>query len=144
MIRRPPRSTLFPYTTLFRSREVREPGQLDVLDVLAATRDEPRIFCPLQRPPDVRLRIAHRPHPAMVWLSSPMPSIHSFTVSPALRNIRRGIPTPAGVPVRMRSPGCSVTREDSIAICSAVLKIILLVRESCMSLLLTLSFSARF
>src|SRR3712207_7500255 len=24
MIRRPPRSTLFPYTTLFRSREVRE------------------------------------------------------------------------------------------------------------------------
>src|SRR2546422_4962863 len=70
MIRRPPRSTLFPYTTLFRSREVREPGQLDVLDVLAATRDEPRIFCPLQRPPDVRLRIAHRPHPAMVWLSS--------------------------------------------------------------------------
>src|SRR3712207_8885002 len=28
MIRRPPRSTLFPYTTLFRSRE----GQLDVRD----------------------------------------------------------------------------------------------------------------
>src|SRR5260221_10045290 len=25
MIRRPPRSTLFPYTTLFRSRETREP-----------------------------------------------------------------------------------------------------------------------
>src|SRR3712207_8326710 len=25
MIRRPPRSTLFPYTTLFRSREVRRP-----------------------------------------------------------------------------------------------------------------------
>src|SRR3712207_9323348 len=24
MIRRPPRSTLFPYTTLFRSREIRE------------------------------------------------------------------------------------------------------------------------
>src|SRR5438876_6362306 len=26
MIRRPPRSTLFPYTTLFRSREAYEPG----------------------------------------------------------------------------------------------------------------------
>src|SRR2546422_6722334 len=31
MIRRPPRSTLFPYTTLFRSRQaVREPGRLGV------------------------------------------------------------------------------------------------------------------
>src|SRR5207244_13306811 len=27
MIRRPPRSTLFPYTTLFRSRRRREPGR---------------------------------------------------------------------------------------------------------------------
>src|SRR2546427_12605045 len=29
MIRRPPRSTLFPYTTLFRSLEQREPGRRD-------------------------------------------------------------------------------------------------------------------
>src|SRR3712207_8541948 len=28
MIRRPPRSTLFPYTTLFRSREVSDPRQM--------------------------------------------------------------------------------------------------------------------
>src|SRR3712207_7006840 len=28
MIRRPPRSTLFPYTTLFRSREIRECPQI--------------------------------------------------------------------------------------------------------------------
>src|SRR5687768_17692206 len=27
MIRRPPRSTLFPYTTLFRSNQVLEPGE---------------------------------------------------------------------------------------------------------------------
>src|SRR5256885_11817003 len=27
MIRRPPRSTLFPYTTLFRSRALRAPGR---------------------------------------------------------------------------------------------------------------------
>src|SRR3989449_11772669 len=30
MIRRPPRSTLFPYTTLFRSRMVVEPGRTAV------------------------------------------------------------------------------------------------------------------
>src|SRR2546430_15221032 len=29
MIRRPPRSTLFPYTTLFRSRDVEAPEQRD-------------------------------------------------------------------------------------------------------------------
>src|SRR3712207_7936149 len=29
MIRRPPRSTLFPYTTLFRSRDVDDPLDLD-------------------------------------------------------------------------------------------------------------------
>src|SRR2546422_2328281 len=29
MIRRPPRSTLFPYTTLFRSRRVVLPGDVD-------------------------------------------------------------------------------------------------------------------
>src|SRR3989449_9152434 len=33
MIRRPPRSTLFPYTTLFRSRRVRRLGHLVVEDV---------------------------------------------------------------------------------------------------------------
>src|SRR3712207_7963636 len=29
MIRRPPRSTLFPYTTLFRSKTLIHPGQVD-------------------------------------------------------------------------------------------------------------------
>src|SRR2546430_6519538 len=32
MIRRPPRSTLFPYTTLFRSRHPRRPAGLDPAD----------------------------------------------------------------------------------------------------------------
>src|SRR5256884_6520962 len=37
MIRRPPRSTLFPYTTLFRSVEVRnEPGDEETLKELRA------------------------------------------------------------------------------------------------------------
>src|SRR2546429_407229 len=37
MIRRPPRSTLFPYTTLFRSDHSREPGQ-QVARLLATAR----------------------------------------------------------------------------------------------------------
>src|SRR3712207_6897502 len=35
MIRRPPRSTLFPYTTLFRSREETEPLTPREIEVLA-------------------------------------------------------------------------------------------------------------
>ena len=87
--------------------QVREPGHLDVVDVLPATRDELRIFRAPERSTDIRLAVAfaHGPQPAIVWLSSPTPTIQSFTVSPAFRNVRRGIPTPAGVPVRMRSPG---------------------------------------
>src|SRR3712207_8838567 len=42
MIRRPPRSTLFPYTTLFRSFV--EPGQLPIRD----DGDFPRELCPTQ------------------------------------------------------------------------------------------------
>src|SRR3989475_7831142 len=37
MIRRPPRSTLFPYTTLFRSRAARSPGRARVRRDGAAT-----------------------------------------------------------------------------------------------------------
>src|SRR5438552_13698733 len=33
MIRRPPRSTLFPYTTLFRSDEGGEIGEFEILEV---------------------------------------------------------------------------------------------------------------
>src|SRR3712207_9383044 len=35
MIRRPPRSTLFPYTTLFRSREQHHTGRTDELEPTA-------------------------------------------------------------------------------------------------------------
>src|SRR2546422_7048410 len=38
MIRRPPRSTLFPYTTLFRSRIPRTPAPRPRAGVVAATR----------------------------------------------------------------------------------------------------------
>src|SRR2546430_17317048 len=41
MIRRPPRSTLFPYTTLFRSNEIRqsEPARRDEMSDLDAAHD---------------------------------------------------------------------------------------------------------
>ena len=44
----------------------------------------------------------------------------------------------------MRSPGCSVTREESISICSATVKIILPVCESCISSSPTHSLMPRF
>src|SRR3712207_8680853 len=42
MIRRPPRSTLFPYTTLFRSERAGEDRQVDVRDHRAALARELR------------------------------------------------------------------------------------------------------
>src|SRR3712207_8301673 len=39
MIRRPPRSTLFPYTTLFRSAEIRERWGNAVADIVLACSD---------------------------------------------------------------------------------------------------------
>src|SRR3989442_3170586 len=45
MIRRPPRSTLFPYTTLFRSHGGRDPGDRDRDRALAA----PEVRDPLAR-----------------------------------------------------------------------------------------------
>src|SRR5258707_14144934 len=58
MIRRPPRSTLFPYTTLFRS--VRARAQLRLRAVALHLADEPR-----------RHPAAHRPLPAARPLESP-------------------------------------------------------------------------
>src|SRR5262245_1907719 len=80
---------------------------------------------------------------AILLLISPIFSIQIFTTSPALRNSPRPAPTPAGVPVSTRSPGCRVSREERWEICSASVKIILLVWESCLSTSLTQSLSAR-
>src|SRR2546430_3996926 len=44
MIRRPPRSTLFPYTTLFRSVRVDRPEQLSLRVVHQAERDVPPLL----------------------------------------------------------------------------------------------------
>src|SRR3712207_7741211 len=54
MIRRPPRSTLFPYTTLFRSPEALG---VDLVDVLRARRPgrEPAVLGGHLQPPDRRV-----------------------------------------------------------------------------------------
>jgi len=86
------------------------------------------------------LRIPH----AILLVRLPIRSIQIFTTSPALRNSARPAPTPAGVPVRIRSPGCKVSRDDRWAICSARLKIIWPVLESCLRTSLTHSLRPRF
>src|SRR5438445_6658359 len=66
---------------------------------------------------------------AILLVSVPIFSIQSLTTSPALRNSPRAAPTPAGVPVRMRSPGWSVIPLDNCAVCSVKLKLIFLSLE---------------
>src|SRR3712207_8997525 len=53
MIRRPPRSTLFPYTTLFRSRRRRDVGERRLLEPEALV----RLVC-VAAPEDLPLRLA--------------------------------------------------------------------------------------
>src|SRR2546426_7586229 len=60
MIRRPPRSTLFPYTTLFRSppRGREGSGRRDATSLAAHGRRWPRYSGPRRRPPPGRGRAA--------------------------------------------------------------------------------------
>src|SRR5947207_2277647 len=55
MIRRPPRSTLFPYTTLFRSMFIPRIGQEVIVDFLEGDPDQPiitgRVYNAEQMPP---------------------------------------------------------------------------------------------
>src|SRR5574342_1245481 len=68
MIRRPPRSTLFPYTTLFRSSGLRDSAvtnsELAATLRLATTRSEEHTS-ELQSPPDLvcRLLLEKKKHP---------------------------------------------------------------------------------
>src|SRR3712207_8027403 len=56
MIRRPPRSTLFPYTTLFRSRHLAELQAVDLAQSLQAERP----LRALRRTPETQLRRERR------------------------------------------------------------------------------------
>src|SRR3712207_8310055 len=76
MIRRPPRSTLFPYTTLFRSAGVRRDARVDLVQRLAA------VDLGLARPEEVQVRaLQHQdPHRASAaW--SPSETAASATSS---------------------------------------------------------------
>lgn len=53
--------------------------------------------------------------------NSPNPSIQTFKVSPDFRNTPFSVPTPAGVPVRIISPGSSSSCLLRYEICSAML-----------------------
>src|SRR2546430_12838624 len=59
MIRRPPRSTLFPYTTLFRSKNL-HPGLRNCLRITVGTPEENRILLTaLQDRKSTRLNSSH-------------------------------------------------------------------------------------
>src|SRR5215813_14931241 len=60
MIRRPPRSTLFPYTTLFRSRAHR--GAFSPRDLAFAGRPPPGRDLVLQRSEEHTSELQSRPH----------------------------------------------------------------------------------
>src|SRR2546426_12490018 len=90
MIRRPPRSTLFPYTTLFRSRlggvnqadarvrvgtphetSVVHPRELQVVHVVPQPLDQPRVLLALERLADVSRCHGHGALPNLMRHSSP-------------------------------------------------------------------------
>src|SRR5256886_7613519 len=105
MIRRPPRSTLFPYTTLFRSQAL-EPG------MLLEARQSSRLYAVLQElgllerqaPPRRELRLTRSPHSGVeaghmdlpVRRLEPGEESHQLFV-----RVRRGAAEFAGVEVRL-------------------------------------------
>src|SRR4029079_7703057 len=70
-------------------------------------------------------------HPIVV-VSSPIFSISILTFCPGLSDSPRSAPTPAGVPVKMRSPGYREIRLERCETCSAGCKIIWMLLESCL------------
>src|SRR3712207_7337949 len=102
MIRRPPRSTLFPYTTLFRSEEPLLPGRLL----------PPPQRSPEQEIPSPRPRLVENRHPRHApfgdWKSTRLNSSHA-NISYAVFCLKKNIRLPAFSPT-IRSypaPRCS-------------------------------------
>src|SRR2546430_4767311 len=108
MIRRPPRSTLFPYTTLFRSRTL--PGDLRALAVraLGYTRAPAALETLLQitaggRPPFGRGKLAAQSPPLLVALAAPATGGRPHPparppLAPPASSTPRGILTAPGPP----------------------------------------------
>src|SRR2546426_9173305 len=84
MIRRPPRSTLFPYTTLFRSHVKKLGPREALLDVLGEAIDVPRPFLDIISSPPHRWSVVPRPkNPAR------FPGVTEYGVCP---NCRERVP----------------------------------------------------
>ena len=75
----------------------------------------------------------------IVLTRSPMPSIDVTTTSPGWQST-----TPSGVPVRIRSPGCSVMKLLKYSISVGTSKIMSRVLPCCVTLPFTVVCSARF
>src|SRR4029450_12725898 len=73
---------------------------------------------------------SHSQEDATGFLSPPSPSILPSTTSPSLRSLPVALPTPAGVPVAMTSPGSRVIRALHQEIVRAIERIISLVDAS--------------
>src|SRR2546428_8286027 len=95
MIRRPPRSTLFPYTTLFRSKQFTPKGdtKLPNTDELAVT------------PPSVTGAEEHTPQPP----SRRECASRLVRDTPPSRAISEIVRTPAFIPDHVNSPAHSAT-----------------------------------
>src|SRR2546426_12622306 len=118
MIRRPPRSTLFPYTTLFRSlgddldralksregRAVAEGWYVLARDARGVAEAEARLYAALGSPIDTRLdvvlhrRLSFHVSRAAVWLGG-TPDTNSVASFPVGRGARGGLWAPAGLAV---------------------------------------------
>src|SRR5690554_7787874 len=62
MLRPPPRSTLFPYTTLFRSLKVLRPSPQDCCDVCVRNFRQSPLLCPANKlllPPNLLMSLSH-------------------------------------------------------------------------------------
>src|SRR3989442_6329682 len=66
MIRRPPRSTLFPYTTLFRSKQPEMPRRVPALSVVVPVYNSadllPELVARLERSEEHTSELQSRPH----------------------------------------------------------------------------------
>src|SRR3989441_2898624 len=87
MIRRPPRSTLFPYTTLFRSRVIHERHVREIVQARVPGR---RVSRRRQGPRDVAGRRGHAVSPAHAGLQSERETLPIFRPRPRAREVRPG------------------------------------------------------
>src|SRR3989449_1811092 len=90
MIRRPPRSTLFPYTTLFRSLELRLPREHEGPVAAGDLGEMPRPVVGQAREEDRRDRAAGHPHREARELLRHRPVRDAALVPPLLDEGRRG------------------------------------------------------